>query len=102
VWNGAGRTIALIVTRHGGRLVVPQASARADDWGRVNGLKRQRRALDDLVFERTQAKEAPHASQDPWQYSHAQLQSLACRLIMAQEAECSRIELQGTLWLGAG
>jgi len=69
---------------------------------RVKSLKRQRRALEAEIVERTQAEEALHASQDALRYSHAQIQSLAERLIMAQEAGCSRIELQGTLWLGAG
>ena len=99
VWNEAGRAIALVVTPpwwatwwcRGLALALIVGGAFGIYAWRVNSLKRQQRALEAEIVERKQAEEALRASQDSLRRSNAQIQSLAGRLITAQEAERTRI-----------
>ena len=99
VWNEAGRTLALVVTPpwwatwwcRGLALVLSVGGACGLYAWRVNSLKRQRRALEAEIGERKETEEALRASQDSLQRSNAQIQSLAGRLITAQEAVCTHI-----------
>ena len=99
VWNETGRAIALVVTPpwwatwwcRGLALALIVGGAFGIYAWRVNSLKRQQRALEAEIVERKQAEEALRASQDSLRRSNAQIQSLAGRLITAQEAERTRI-----------
>jgi ligand-binding sensor domain-containing protein/signal transduction histidine kinase len=99
VWNEAGRAITLVVTPpwwatwwfRGLALALIVGCAFGIYAWRVNNLKGQRRALEAEIGERQQAEEALRASQDSLQRSHAQIQSLAGRLITAQDEERRRI-----------
>jgi signal transduction histidine kinase len=99
VWNKAGRAIALVITLpwwatwwcRGLALALLVGSTSGFYAWRINSLKRQRCALEAEIVERKQSEAALRASQESLRRSQAQIQSLAGRLITAQEAERRRI-----------
>jgi signal transduction histidine kinase len=99
VWNEAGRAITLVVTPpwwatwwcRGLALALSVGVALSIYAWRVNNLQRQQRALEAEIVERKQAEESLRASRDSLRRSNAQIQSLAGRLITAQEAERTHI-----------
>jgi two-component system sensor histidine kinase ChiS len=99
VWSEAGRAITLVITPpwwatwwcRGLALALIVGCAFGLYAWRVNSLRRQQRALEAEIVERKQAEGALRASQSSLRRTNAQIQSLAGRLMTAQEEERRRI-----------